>query len=432
MPDGISAGAPRVGAADFDKWAVEMRKVSFGTRILVWLFDDPQFRIATRFLRRVLPILKTPSFWLISRYDDVMEVLKRDADFPVPFKPKFELMDRTGTNFILGMPNDPAYLAIHKHAMQAFRMEDIPAIAKWSFERAEELVAAGDGVIDAMAGLCTQVPIEIIGRYYGIPAQHPDLPLWLYAMNFNSFPHPPLPLMAPDKATEPAAVAAAANAEPLVDAAIARAKAGPPDDTTILGRLVAAQMTDPGVLTDDVIRATIVGFMLGFAPTNNRASGQILQCLLRHPEMMAAAEAAAKCGDDDLLSRVLFEALRFMPINPGPFRNAAADTVIAAGQPHSTKIPKGALLLLAAQSASYDPRRVPHPEVFDTDRDLADTMRFGWGQHFCTGYKIAIVQITQTLKPLLLRGNIRRAAGNLGQPGYFGLFFEHLHVTYGD
>jgi len=214
MADGTSAGAPRVGAADFDEWATEMRKVAFGTRILVWLFDDPQFRIATRLLRRVFPILKTPSFWLISRYDDVMEVLKRDADFPVPFKPKFELMDRTGTNFILGMPNDADYLAIHKHAMQAFRMEDIPAIAKWSFERAEELVAAGDGVIDAMAGLCTQVPIEIIGRYYGIPAQHPDLPLWLYAMNFNSFPHPPLPLMAPDKATEPAAEAARPTPSP--------------------------------------------------------------------------------------------------------------------------------------------------------------------------------------------------------------------------
>ena len=28
------------------------------------------------------------------------------------------------------------------------------------------------------------------------------------------------------------------------------------------------------VLTDDVIRATIVGFMLGFVPTNNLASGK--------------------------------------------------------------------------------------------------------------------------------------------------------------
>jgi len=427
MPDATAAGA-----ADFDKWAIEMRKVSFGTRILVWLFDDPQFRIATRFLRRFLPILKTPSFWMVSRYDDVMEVLKRDADFPVPFKPKFELMDRKGTNFVLGMSNDPAYRAIHTHAMQAFRLEDMPSIAKFSFERAEALVAAGDGVIDAMAGLCSQVSIDIIGRYYGIPAQNPDLPLWLFAMNYNSFPHPPLPLMAPDKAVEPTAVAAAANCEPLVDAAVARAKTEPPDDTTILGRLVAAQQTDPDVLTDDVLRATIVGFMLGFAPTNNRAFGQILQCLLRHPDIMAVAEAAAKSGDDDLLSRVLFEALRFMPINPGPFRNVAADTVIAAGQPHATKVPKGALVMLVAQSASYDPRRVPHPEDFDTDRSLADTMRFGWGQHFCTGYRIAIVQITQTFKPLLLRGNIRRAVGKPGQPGYFGLFYEHLHVTYGD
>lgn len=418
------APAPPAAPGDFDRLAEEMRKLTTATKIMAWMFDDPRFRIASRFFRRFWPIANLGKFWLISRYDDVQEVLGRDADFPVPFGPKFELMDRTGTNFMLGMPDDKTYRAIHRAVMQIFRLEDIPSIAAYAAERAEAHVAAGDGVIDAMAGLLTRVPAEIVGSYYGVPADDPDFPLWLFAMNYDSFPH-----LAVEPAVEPAALAGAAHVGPLLDAAIARAKAGPPDDSTILGRFVAAQKTNP-VLTDDVIRATLAGFILGFIPTNNRASGQILQCLLRHPQWMEAAEQAALSGDDDLLGRVLFEALRFMPINPGPFRLVAEDAVIAATRPQATRVPKGALLMVSTQSASYDPRRAPDPESFDAYRSLADTLRFGWGQHWCIGFRIAVVQIAQTFKPLLLRGDIRRAAGRLGQPGYFGLFFEHLHVTY--
>lgn len=412
-----------VAGSDFERLAAGLRKMSFASRLLMKVFDDPR-RLAA-FFRRFRPIANLRKFWLISRYDDVMEVLARDADFPVPFGPKFERLDPARENFILGMANDAKYRAIHAESVKIFRLEDVPAIGRFAAERAEELVAAGGGVIDAIAGLLTQVPVDIVGKYYGIPSHDRDFALWLLAMNFYSFPH-----LVVNPAVEPAALAGAANIGPLVNAAIAQAKVAPSDESTILGRFILAQKDNPQVLTDDVIRATIAGFMLGFIPTNNRASGQILRCLLRHPDMMAAAQAAARTGDDELLGRVLFEALRFMPINPGPFRNVAQDTVIAAGQPHARKVPKGALLMVATHSASFDPRRVPNPDRFDAYRSLSDTMRFGWGQHFCTGFRIALTQITQTFKPLLIRGNIKAVPGKRGEPEYFGLFFEHLHITY--
>ena len=233
----------------------------------------------------------------------------------------------------------------------------------------------------------------------------------------------------PNPATDKLAGIAKLLIGPRVDAAIQKAKAAP-DSGTILGRFILAQRTDPTVLTDDVIRATMVGFMLGFIPTNNRCNGQIMEFLIRRPDAMAAAVAAARSGDDDLLYRVLFEALRFRPLFLGPTRTCTQDQVIAAATPRETRIPAGTMLMISTFSASFDPRRVPNPNKFDPDRGIGDAMRFGWGQHWCIGYGIAIAQITNTFKPLLIRGNIRRAAGARGQPAFFGPFYEHLFVTY--
>ncbi len=419
---GKPAAAPAPGT--FDRLARKMRKVSLSTKLMMMVFKDP--RLLASFFRHFWPVANLGKFWLISRYDDVMEVLSRNSDFPVPFGPKFEELDPQGINFILGMEDNAEYRAIHALMMKVFRLEDIPAIGAYAARRAEALVAAGDGVIDCMAGLLTQVPTEIVASYYGVSTDDPDFPLWLLAMNYDSFN-----LLGGPTFVDDSARAGAAHVGPLLDATIARAKLSPPDDRTILGRMIAAQKDEPKLMTDGVVRATIDGFILGFIPTNNRASGQIMEYLLEHPEMMALAEEAAQSGDDDYLGRVLFEVLRFAPINPGPFRHVARDTVIAAGTNHATKVLKGALLMVATQSASFDPRRVNDPNAFNPNRSVADTMRFGWGQHWCVGFRIAIVQITQTMKPLLLRGNIRRVAGKRGQPGYFGLFYEHLHVTYG-
>jgi cytochrome P450 len=404
---------------DFAPLAEKLRHLSLTMQLAIKLLDDPRWFAAV--MRRVWPIACVGKGALVTRYDDVMEILGRDEDFPVPFGPKFKMLDRTGENFILGMERDDTYRKIHAEAMGIFSLKDLPRIAKFSADRAEALVAAGNGEIDCVADLLTRVPVEIVADYFGIGCDDPDFALWLLAMNYNSFPH-----LTPSPDVEPAARAAAQHVGPLVDDAIRSAKAAPNPDT-ILGRFVTAKAE---ILTDDVIRATIIGFILGFVPTNNRASGQIMEWLLKHPDAMSAAEAAARSGDDNLLGRVLFEALRFHPINPGPFRLCKRDTVVAAGTSRATTIRAGTMILVSTQSASFDPRRVPEPNRFDPSRGVADTMRFGWGQHWCIGYGIAIAQITQTFKPLLRRGRLRRAPGKRGQPAWFGPFYEHLFVTY--
>ena len=68
----------------------------------------------------------------------------------------------------------------------------------------------------------------------------------------------------------------------------------------------------------------LFAMMLGFIPTNLMANGNMLEMLygrLRRSGLKAATQAA-RDGDDDLLRRCLFEAMRFRPLNPGPWRKA--------------------------------------------------------------------------------------------------------------
>ena len=114
------------------------------------------------------------------------------------------------------------------------------------------------------------------------------------------------------------------------------------------------------------MRAILMGMVTGFVPTNTMAAGHMLEMLLRRPNFMARARAAALANDDDLLSRCLFEAMRFKPLNPGPFRDCLEDYVVGADTPRATKIRAGMKVLVSTQSAMFDPRVVKSPRRFQS------------------------------------------------------------------
>lgn len=74
-----------------------------------WLFANPQWWLAI--LRNVCPIARFKGWALITRFDDVQEVLGLDDVFPVPFGKKVELLD-DGPNFLLGMRDSEEYRRI--------------------------------------------------------------------------------------------------------------------------------------------------------------------------------------------------------------------------------------------------------------------------------------------------------------------------------
>lgn len=419
--DAASNASPKPGDSDFDPTLLQSDGMM--SRVIEWFVRHPFGVMA--FLRRFFPILTVGNWAVITRYDDVAEALQNDKQVAVPFGSKIEKLN-DGPNFVLGMADSPAYRDLHKETMKAFPVSDnAEVIAPLAYREASKLVEEANGRIDGVGGLLTMVPTRICEDYYGLRvADKAGFARWTIAMSSYMFGNP-----TDDPKLEEAALAAGSLVRPIVDEAIARAKTDPAAET-VAARLVARQNAAPDLMPDEIIRAILIGMVTGFVPTNTMASGHMLDLLLEKPEWMAQARKAAREGDDDLLKRVLFEAMRFWPLNPGPFREASEDVIIARGTNRAKTIKKGTKILVSTQSAMFDPRRIEEPTKFNPNRKQTDYMLMGVGLHWCIGAPLAYAQVTQTFKPLLERNNIRRAPGKDGKMTTFGPFPESLWVLY--
>ena len=406
--------------------ANDLKTKGFRARLTRRLINHPQWLLAV--LRRVCPIPKALGWALITRFEDVQEVLGHDDVFPVPFGEKVKLLNG-GPNFLLGLTADKEYWDIQRDVMEAFRLADIPSIvAPESARITKEILAAHPRRIDAVQDLITLVPTRLCETYYGVPVPseyRTEFGQWTIAMSTFMFGDPTdIP------AYRTCAVAAGKQVRALVDQAIRAEKASPSGRDTVLARLLKMQSEKPQELTDLRIRTYLIGMITGFVPTNTMAAGHILAMLLRRRDFMEAARSAAIAGDDERLRRCLFETMRFKPLNPGPFRSCVRDYTVAAGTPRAKVIPAGTKLLASTQSAMLDPRRVDNPGKFDPDRPAFHYMLFGYGLHWCTGAFIASAQITQTFKALLVKPNLRPAPGRDGRLRLLGPFPQHLIVEF--
>ena len=154
--------------------------------------------------------------------------------------------------------------------------------------------------------------------------------------------------------------------------------------------------------------------------------------LLRRPQELAGAQAAAQAGNTALVTQYVYEALRFNPLGPGVFRNAAQDFEVAGGTMHATTIPAGRPVLVALQSASFDSDRVPSPQEFRLDRPLPEYLHYGFGLHTCFGRYINAVQIPLIVQAVLRKRNLRRAEGEAGKLQVDGPFPSTMTVEFDD
>jgi cytochrome P450 len=364
---------------------------------------------------------------IVTRFDDVKDVLRRDADFEVVYGPRM-MQITAGANFFLGMQDTPQYTRDVANMRLAVRREDLPAIVKpFAAARAAELVRASSGRIDVPQDLTLRVPAQLLGRYFGTPGpSERELIAWTTLMFWYLF----LDLKA-DAALDARALDVAQSCRAYLDGLIADRKAHSPDGDDVLNRCLAMQRAAlPGM--DDVgIRNNLIGLMIGAVPTTSKAAIQALDQLLDRPEALAGAQAAARASDDAALARHIFEALRFNPVNPLIYRRAARDTRIAANTLRAVAVPKGSMVLAANLSAMFDPLRIDAPNRFRPDRPVDNYILWGDGLHTCFGAHLNQVLIPEILKPLLVQKNLRRVAGDVGQIDSEGTQFPvHLWLEF--
>src|SRR5262249_42932895 len=125
---------------------------------------------------------------IVTRYQDVIEVLDRNADFEVVYEPKMRAL--TGDeNFFLGMQDTPLYTRDVSNMRLVMRRDDVAAIVQPLARRlAEELVAKHAKRMDLPNDLTLRVPTAIVTDYLGITgAANSDLIAWSTVMFWYLF-----------------------------------------------------------------------------------------------------------------------------------------------------------------------------------------------------------------------------------------------------
>lgn len=377
--------------------------------------------------RRFAPLAKLGSRVLVSRDADVREVLARDEDFVIA-PVNGPGIDRINGPFILAMDRGPEYARDHAALRTAARREDEERVRVLARDAAARAVDAArpQHRVEAVQRLTRAVPAEIVERYFGFPG--PDratLQRWLRNLFQDAFLN-----SLDDPFVRAAAVRSAAEltawALPHIAARRAEGTAGADD---VLGRLIALGATHP-FADDDWVRRNIAGLVVGAVDTISRFSVLAVDELLRRPQELAGASAAARAGQADVVRQYAWEAVRFNPHTPLMARRCARDTVLAAGTPRERTVPAGSAMLIGTLSAMFDTERFAEPRRFRIYRDVRTYLHFGGGMHQCFGLGINLVVIPEIVGALLRLPNLRRAPGRAGRVALDGPFPDRLVLDF--
>ncbi|UYV16080.1 cytochrome P450 [Porphyrobacter sp. ULC335] len=167
----------------------------------------------------------------------------------------------------------------------------------------------------------------------------------------------------------------------------------------LLTDLVEARVEGETPLIDPEIMSLMQQFMVaGNETTTSTLAGGLLQ-LIRNPDQMAKAKAAAGGRDPKLLGNLVEEALRYETPTAGMWRIVKADTELGG-----MAIPAGAVVQLRYAAANRDPKKFPDPDKFDIDRTNARThLSFGKGPHMCVGNMLSRKEMVVAFDELLER-----------------------------
>jgi cytochrome P450 len=364
------------------------------------LLDDPHPFYAR--LRQEAPVTFAPNFhlWLVSRYQDVMTVLKDPRRFssrdtlrpPVQFPPDMlQILEDAGYTFDYPLLGDdpPAHTRIRGLVGKAFSLQHVstfePHIREIASGYVDSLLRAGPRV-DLISGMANPLPLHVITEILGIPpADRSRIRQWIEAEKLFFIPYHP-----PDELRR--IVEEVAAFRRYLRALVEDRRQNPRNDFTTT--LVEARLEGERPLsTVELVNLTDVLVFAGNETTTNLIGLTVLH-LLRHPGLWEELRA-----NPAAISSVLEEVLRFDAPVMGMMR-----TVKEPSQLSGVELPVGARLLLLFASANRDEAVFEHPDRFDIHRaGAARHLGLGHGTHFCIGAPLARLEARIALELLLER-----------------------------
>ncbi|HWO26537.1 MAG TPA: cytochrome P450 [Kofleriaceae bacterium] len=305
----------------------------------------------------------------------------------------------------------PRHTQVRAIVGRAFTPRSIAAlegkVRELSATLADQLVAAGSGEVDLVAGFSMPLPMLVITHMMGLP--HEDwqrLGAWAEAI-----------LRLVDKILQEGALTAvqafdAVQAEigAYLDAHIAERQRRPTDD--LLTRLVQAEVDGARLTRRELLHFFELLIVAGTETTMNLISNTII-CLTEHP-----AELARLRADPALVPTAVEETLRYRSPVQAIFR-IARRTMELGGR----EIPAGRFVLLMIGAANRDRSQFSDPDRYDVGRSPNPHLAFGQGIHFCIGAPLSRLE-GQIAIPDLLK---RMATFELVSPSWPPHAAFHIH-----
>ncbi|MFN2099217.1 cytochrome P450 [Altererythrobacter sp. MF3-039] len=167
----------------------------------------------------------------------------------------------------------------------------------------------------------------------------------------------------------------------------------------LLTDLVEARVEGETPLTDEEITSIMQQFMVaGNETTTSTIAGAMLQ-LIRNPDQMEKAKAAAGGNDPKLIQNMVEEALRYETPTAGMWRVVKEDTELGG-----VELKAGTMLQLRYSAANRDPAKFENPDKFDIERKNARAhLAFGKGPHMCVGNMLSRKEMFVAFDELLSR-----------------------------
>jgi cytochrome P450 len=395
-------------------------------------------------LREKRPILVTPVCTLITRFDDVTEVLS----MPRIFTAALYIPKMAGGIYLMAHDDDALHTR-EKSLMQGMlNRDDLPQVRTMVAKIANGLLDSANGRMEAINGYCRMVPATLVQDYFGLTGvDRKKLIEWSYWNQADTFYNQPFDLMSDEKRKEISDRHAQSGEELgkyITELILGRWLAVKADQAKhalfavwYLFRLLLRRLLGKknGKLTDDIVTRMVRtsypgavdfdikrlglnagGLLIGAIETTSQAVAQTVEYLLDHPEWLAKAKNAAQADNPAEFDAIVWEALRFVPISPYLFRQTASEYTVAKGTDHATTITPGTLVLAVTQSAMFDSKAFENPDQFMPGRNWYHYFHFGFGSHECLGKYVGMVMIPEMVRQAMLRPGLK-AHGSIDYQG---------------
>ncbi len=361
-------------------------------------------------IRRITTAFGLPA-WIVTRHDDVREVLGDATRFSNGARAAFAMPGDTRTDeerqrALAGqllLTDPPEHTRLRRFLTPEFtvrRMKRLePRIVEIVDEHLDALERAGSPA-DLVPTFALPIPSLVICELLGVPYADRDA--------FQRRTARQLDLSIPVEER----IGLQQEARAYMEGLVARAKADPGED--MLGMLVrehGAEMSD-----DELAGISSLLLIAGHETTSNMLGLGTL-ALLRHPDQLAKVR-----DDPAVVDAAVEELMRWLSIVHTGFVRVTTTEVEIAGQ----AIPAGELVLCALPTANRDPSYLTDPETLDVTRGAMGHLAFGHGVHHCLGAPLARMEMRVAFPALL-----RRFPGlALGVP-FDEVPFRAFHFIYG-